>query len=153
MQLMLKTILNFKESHGLFVYRDIRLRETEGSPRIEVKIEARKGSQGTCPLCHDRCPGYDRLPRREFLHVPIWGLPVIFLYAMRRIFCPTHGIVTELVPWSVGKSPLTTSYAWFLSNKKIAAIIDKVRISAFPFFILLFFYLFGRLPNYLSFLV
>lgn len=116
MQLSVKTILNRKEAHPLFVYGDIRLNETTSGPRIEVKVESRKGSKGVCSGCGKRRPGYDRLPEREFIHVPLWGIAVIFLYGMRRLQCPDCGVVAETVPWSTGKSPLTTSYAWFLSE-------------------------------------
>ena len=113
MQLTVKTILNLKENHPLFVYRDIRLKES----RIEVTVEPRKGSQGICSKCGGSCPGYDHLPQREFIHVPIYGLSVVFLYCMRRLQCSScNAVVVEVVPWSVGKSPLTTGYAWFLSE-------------------------------------
>jgi len=118
MQLNLKTILNFKENHPLFVYQDVRLNLELKEPRIEVTIKPRIGSQGICSKCGKKCPGYDHLPQREFIHVPIYGLPVVFLYCMRRLQCSCCGgsIVVETVPWSVGKSPLTTAYAWFLSE-------------------------------------
>jgi transposase len=116
MQLTVKTILNLKEDHPLFVYGDIRLGQSAGGPRIEVNVESRKGSKGVCSGCGERRPGYDRLPAREFIHVPLWGIAVIFLYCMRRLQCPACGVVAETVPWSTGKSPLTTSYAWFLSE-------------------------------------
>lgn len=116
MQLAVKTILNRKEAHPLFVYGDIRFNETTSEPRIEVKVESRKGSKGVCSGCGERRPGYDRLPEREFIHVPLWGIAVIFLYGMRRLQCPDCGVVAETVPWSTGKSPLTTSYGWFLSE-------------------------------------
>ncbi len=116
MQLSVKTILNLKENHPLFVYRDVRLNETSGIPRIEIKVEPRKGSKGVCSGCGDKCPGYDRLPQREFIHVPLWGLVCVFLYCMRRVECPKCGVISEVVPWSTGKSPLTTSYAWHLSE-------------------------------------
>lgn len=112
MQVTLKTILNLKEKHPEFVYQDIRLQGT----RIEVKVEPRKGSQGKCSGCHNKCSGYDSLPEREFIHVPLWGIPVIFLYRLRRLQCPDCGVLAEVVPWSTGKSPLTTNYAWFLSE-------------------------------------
>jgi transposase len=115
MQLNVKTILNLKENNPYFVYRDVRLTETKGQ-RIEVKVESRKGSKGTCSGCGKRCAGYDRLPQREFIHVPLWGIAVIFLYCMRRLACPTCGVTAEAVPWSSGKSPLTVSYAWYLSE-------------------------------------
>lgn len=116
MQLVMKTILNLKENHPLFVYRDIRLSDTANGPRIEVKVEPRKGSQGVCSGCGKKCPGYDHLPQRDFIHVPIWGIAVVFLYCLRRLQCSNCGVVAEAVPWSMGKSPLTTSYAWFLSE-------------------------------------
>lgn len=116
MQLNVKTILNQKENHPLFVYSDIRLSETTRGRRIEVKVEPRKGSKGICSCCGGKCPGYDRLPLREFIHVPLWGLAVVFLYCMRRLQCATCGVVVEIVPWSDGKSPLTKSYAWYLSE-------------------------------------
>lgn len=43
-----------------------------------------------------------------------WGLMVVFLYCMRRLECATCGIIVETVPWSTGKSPLTTGYSWSL---------------------------------------
>lgn len=116
MNLNLKTILNLKENHRFFVYQDVRLSKTAGGTRIEVKVEPRKGSRGICSCCGDKCPGYDRLPQREFVHVPLWGLPVVFLYCMRRLECDSCGVISESVPWSTGKSPLTISYGWFLSE-------------------------------------
>ena len=79
MQLNVKTILNLKEKNPHFVYRDVRLTETKGQ-RIEVKVEPRRGSKGICSGCGKKCAGYDRLPQREFIHVPLWGIAVIFLY-------------------------------------------------------------------------
>ena len=116
MQLTLKTILNSKENHPLFVYRHVQLRAASSTPRIEVTVDARKGSKGVCSGCGDKCAGYDRLPQREFIHVPLWGLACVFLYSMRRLNCSKCGVRVETVPWSTGKSPLTTSYAWFLSE-------------------------------------
>jgi transposase len=116
MQLKLKAILNLKDNYPGFVYQDIRLNRQKDHQRIEIKVEARKGSKGVCSGCREKRPGYDRLAQREFIHVSLWGLMVVLLYCMRRLQCPTCGIVVESVPWSFGKSPLTTSYAWFLSE-------------------------------------
>ena len=112
MQLTVKTILNLKEKHENFVYRSIQL--IRG--RIEVLVEPRKRSKAICSSCGELCPGYDRLPSREFVHVPIWGIAVILIYALRRVSCKTCGVTAERVPWSCGKSPLTRGYAWYLSE-------------------------------------
>lgn len=116
MQVTVKTLLNLKENYPLFIFRDVRLVKRAKGPRIEVKVEARSGSKGICSGCGVKCPGYDHLPRREFVHVPIWGIAVVFLYCLRRLQCEVCGVVAEVVPWSTGKSPLTTSYAWHLSE-------------------------------------
>ena len=116
MQLKLKTLLNLKEPHSHFIYEDIRLVKTARGGKIEVRVIARQGSKGICSGCNNKCAGYDHLSQREFIHVPIWGLAVVLLYRMRRLYCPRCGIVVESVPWSVGKSPLTKGYSWFLSE-------------------------------------
>jgi transposase len=118
MQLNLKTILNLKEHHRHFVYHDVRLTHPTGitAPRIEVTIEPRQGSKGICSGCGKTCAGYDRLPERRFIHVPLWGIAVIFLYCMRRPACSTCGVTVEVVPWSSGKGPITLSYGWYLSE-------------------------------------
>lgn len=116
MQLKLKTLLNLKEPHPHFVYEDIRLAKTKKGERIEVNVVARQGSKGICSGCNEACIGYDHLPKREFMHVPIWGLVVVLLYCMRRLQCPQCGVIVESVPWGAGKSPLTKGYSWFLSE-------------------------------------
>jgi transposase len=124
MQLTLKTILNLKEKHEKFVYRDVRL--TRG--RIEVSVDPRKRSKAICSGCGTQCAGYDQLPPREFIHIPIWGVAVILIYSMRRVSCKACGITAERVPWSSGKSPLTTGYAWFLSEwSKLLSLQEVAR--------------------------
>ena len=48
-------------------------------------------------------PGYDRLPERRFEFVPLWGIAVCFVYALRRVDCPSCGVTVERVPWARGK--------------------------------------------------
>ena len=35
---------------------------------------------------------------------------------MRRVNCPTCGVVVEQVPWAEGKRRVTTTYSWFLAR-------------------------------------
>lgn len=39
-----------------------------------------------------------------------------FLYAPRRVECPSCGIRVKRMPWVVGKHRLTEAYAWFLAG-------------------------------------
>ena len=85
-------------------------------PTLEVEVLARKNGRPICSGCGRAGPGYDRLPERRFEFVPLWGIAVYFVYAMRRVDCRSCGVTVERVPWAVGKCHLTTSYRWFLAR-------------------------------------
>jgi hypothetical protein len=77
---------------------------------------ARAGRRPRCSQCHRPGPGYDTLAPRRFEFVPLWGLAVFFVYALRRVHCPRCGVRVEAIPWADGKHQLTTTYAWFLAR-------------------------------------
>jgi transposase len=114
--MLLKTILNRIEHYKSFVYGKVRMLEEEGELAIEVEVEARTNGRPICSGCGRPAAGYDRLATRRFEYVPLWGIAVFFLYARRRVDCPQCGVKVERVPWAEGKSPLTTSYRWFLAR-------------------------------------
>src|SRR6516162_122402 len=112
----LKTILNRIQAQPGFVYEAVRLVAEDGGLVIEAVLRPRALRRPTCSGCTQPGPGYDTLARRRFAFVPLWGLPVFFCYAMRRVACPTCGVRVETVPWAAGKHQLTTTYAWFLAR-------------------------------------
>lgn len=112
----LKSILNFVQPHQGFVYGAISWRNQGQRTVLDIEIYPRKNRQPVCSRCGKSGPGYDTLPVRRFEFVPLWGIAVFFLYAMRRVSCPTCGVKVEQVPWATGKNHLTTTYAWFLAR-------------------------------------
>jgi transposase len=114
--MQLTTILNRVEYFKSFVYGKARWVDGADRPTIEVRIEARKNGRPICSVCGHPAPGYDRLPERRFEFVPLWGIAVLFVYAMRRVECPRCGVNVEQVPWCDGKNHLTTTYRWFLAG-------------------------------------
>jgi transposase len=111
-----KSILNQVEKYKDFVYERVRW-EGEGHERVlVVEVRERAHRPGCCSECGEPRPGYDRLPAREFEYVPLWGIPVYFLYALRRVQCPRCGVKVERVPWAQGKQTLTRSYLQFLAT-------------------------------------
>lgn len=114
--MQLKTILNQVQKQQSFVYEAIRLVKHPSRLVLEIEIQARKGSRPICSECGSPGSGYDTLSVRRFEFVPLWGIAVFFLYAMRRVNCSACGVKVERVPWAVGKNHLTTTYAWFLSH-------------------------------------
>ena len=114
--MQLNTILNRVEYFKSFVYGKAKWVDDGDRPTIEVTIEARKNGRPICSGCDQPAPGYDRLPARRFEFVPLWGIAVYFVYAMRRVECPSCGVKVEQVPWCDGKNQLTTTYRWFLAG-------------------------------------
>ena len=82
--------LNRVQKHSSFVYETVRLVE---HPRlaIEVEVRPRANARAKCSQCGGAAPGYDTLPPRCFAFVPLWHIPVVFLYAMRRVACARCG--------------------------------------------------------------
>lgn len=115
--LNIKTLLNLKEKFKGFIFNNSKLIVKNNQYRIEVEVRPRKGSKGQCSQCGANGPTYDHLPLREFLYVPMWGIAVYFIYSMRRINCKNCvSLRVESVPWSDGKSPITISMMWYLSE-------------------------------------
>jgi transposase len=114
--MQLKTILNHVEHYKSFVYQRVTWDEQAEEPTLRVEIESRANGQPQCSGCGQARPGYDRLPERTWEFVPLWQIPVLFIYALRRVDCPDCGIVVERVPWSQGKHRQTKTYRWFLAG-------------------------------------
>ena len=99
-----------------FVYREVRMHCSRGRPQsIEITLEPHGGIRGRCSHCRRPAPGYDRLPQRRWLFVPLWNIPTYFCYAPRRVKCAEHGVVGEHIPWSDGKRPVTCAMMGFLA--------------------------------------
>jgi len=116
MQLEVKTVLNRIQHFVGLVYQEVRLRTQRGKLHIEVKIEPHQSMRGRCSECRRPAPGYDRLPERPWLFVPMWGIVTWFLYAPRRVECREHGVVVEHIPWSEGQRPVTIAMMCFLAR-------------------------------------
>jgi transposase len=114
--MLLQTILNRVQRHPSFVYRKAGFREGPAGLAIEVRLEPRANGRPICSGCGRKGRGYDRLPVRRFEFVPLWGMAVFFVYALRRVECPRCGIKAERVPWASGKDRMTTTYQWFLAR-------------------------------------
>jgi transposase len=115
-QLEVKTVLNRIQPFPGFVYDDIRLVSPYGQLTCEVHLRAHEQIQGQCSICLVKAPGYDRLPERWWLFVPLWQIPTWFRYRPRRVNCAKHGVVVEHIPWSEGKRPITTAMMGFLAR-------------------------------------
>jgi transposase len=112
----IKSILNGLEKHKGFVYGKVEFDKTAGEKTLLVWIKPRKGSMGYCSGCGSKGSQYDKLPPRRFQFVPLWGIIVFFVYAMRRIDCKSCGPTVEMVPWADGKKRACKTFLWFLAH-------------------------------------
>jgi transposase len=111
--MQLKSILNRVEKTPGFVFKECRWNES--GTRIEVVMEPRKNARARCSRCGKVAVLYDRQRVRAFDYVPLWQIPVVLLYAMRRVKCRSCGVCIERVPWASGKNHVSTTYLWFLA--------------------------------------
>jgi transposase len=114
--MQLKSILNSVEPHKGFVYDGAAWDPMAGDKTLLITVRPRRGSQGYCSGCGERSRTYDTMKPRRFQFVPLWGILVFFVYAMRRIDCKTCGVTVEMVPWADGKKRITKSFGWFLAT-------------------------------------
>ena len=82
--MQIKTILNRVQKFKSFVYASARWAGCADAPELEVTVVARANGRPMCSGCGLVRPGYDRLPRRRFEFVPLWGIKVFLVYAPRR---------------------------------------------------------------------
>lgn len=100
--MQLKTLLNRVHPVKGFVYQKVQMVEAPGQLsgwRLDVEVRPRRGSRGHCSGCGKRGRTYDHLDERRFEFVPLWGIAVVLIYAMRRIDCSRCGPTVEWVPW------------------------------------------------------
>jgi transposase len=115
--MQLKTIINHVTEYKSFVVGKVQWSEDLGQVSLEIEMLHRANGRPICSGCGNVAPGYDRAQEpRRFEFVPLWMIPVYFMYRMRRVNCGSCGVKVECVPWSDGKSPTTTEYKWFLAR-------------------------------------
>lgn len=114
--LSVKTILNDVEKHKGFCYQDVRWGMFKSQRCIEIVITPRANSKAVCSQCKKPAGGYDVSTKpRTFQYIPLWNIPVILLYCMRRVNCSQCGVKVEAVPWAQGKARRSRSFNWFLA--------------------------------------
>ena len=113
--LTLKAIFNRVQPIKGFVYESVRFSQVV-TDTIEVAVVPREGSKARCSGCGRHCSTYDHLQTRTWAMTPLWIFAIALIYTMRRVACPTCGIVVEKVPWATGKHSLCDGFRLFLAH-------------------------------------
>jgi transposase len=112
----LKSILNEVQPIKGFVYESVKY-STVVSDSIEVGVVARVGSRAQCSRCGRACSTYDHADRpRVWIMPPLFKFAMALIYTMRRVNCPSCGVVVEKVPWATGKHSLCDGFRLLLAR-------------------------------------
>jgi transposase len=111
----LKTILNQIDPLEGFVFGEQRLLGCLGGLWIEIDLRPRERRRPICSGCNVPGDHYDTLRKRRLQYVPLWGIPVVLIYAMRRVICSACGVKVEAVPFVAGKKHVCRTFELFLA--------------------------------------
>lgn len=114
----IRTLLNYCEKHKSFVYESEHFETINEKLCLVIRVKPRANSRPICSVCKRHGSTYDHQPTpRYFEFVPLWGIAVFLLYAMRRVNCSyCGGVKVESIPWCEGKNQLTKTYQLFLAS-------------------------------------
>jgi transposase len=103
-----------------------------GAEEVVVTVEKR-ARRHRCPRCRfSTRTSYDGHEGR-WRHVGLGKWRVVIAAALRRITCPTHGVITEAVPWAVSGSRFTLDFedlvAWLAREMNKTAVTKLARVT------------------------
>ena len=74
-------------------------KDTHGITYTDIYVRPYKSIQHVCPKCGRKCLRYDS-SKRKWRDLNSGATRVNLVYAISRIVCPEHGVITEDVPWA-----------------------------------------------------
>jgi transposase len=98
-----------------------------------VVTVARRGRRHRCPRCEfSTAAGYDQ-HLGTWRHVALGKWRVLIEAVVHRLACPTHGVVTEAVPWAAPESRFTLDFedltAWLTREMNKTAVTRLIRVT------------------------
>lgn len=86
--------------------------DQDGVKHVLIHARPNKRHEDDCPICHKRCPRYDRRnPQPRIWRALDWGGTLVEVsYDTHRIECPVHGVLVADVPWAYPGSGFTKDF-------------------------------------------
>lgn len=98
---------------------------------VDVRLRRRRLRCPACPFTTRSV--YDHLSPRLWRHLDLAGRRCFLLKPLRRLRCPAHGIVTEIVPFAPPRAGYTYAFedvvAWLAQRSDKTAITQVLRVS------------------------
>lgn len=104
--MLIKSIV--KKTLRLKAHKVDRVSElSDGSIKIELSAIKRRRLESSC--CGKKSRVVDKIAARQWKHTRLWGREVLVVYKPSRVRCDDcNRLVVEDIPWSIGKTRLTT---------------------------------------------
>jgi len=90
---------------GIKDHRVVSIKRTNNELRIELDVKRKR--KLPCSICGSQFHPKDKLRKRRWRHVSLWGIAVFLHYRPRRVKCLEHGVRVERIPWNMGKKPIS----------------------------------------------
>jgi len=97
---------------------------------IHVLIKPDRRYLPCCGRCANPGKFRDHRSKRQFQHMPVWGIAVYLSYTPRRVTCKhCQGVYVERMPWAAGKRRFTIAMACYLASwAKLLPWIEVARL-------------------------
>lgn len=116
---------------GLNGCRVERVDLTDTTAQLSVRLHAAEA--GRCPVCSNRCKGYDARGVREWRALDLGLLRCVVTMPARRVWCAEHGARMEAVPWARMGSAFTRRLedhvAWMSARTSRSAVSTWFRMA------------------------
>jgi transposase len=113
----METVLRHVHPIKGFAYSSGTMSGKRGREILRFRVSPHRRNRPVCSACGQCGPIYDHQSERDFQMIPLWGIPVLLAYRMRRVDCRQCArVVVERVPWATGKSPMTLVFMAFLAS-------------------------------------
>ncbi|OZC30422.1 ISL3 family transposase [Gordonia polyisoprenivorans] len=112
----------------------VRFDTDDGGELIVFTVQLHQRSAGRCPHCQKRCGRYDqRGANRRWRHLDLGGWRCFVEMVCVRVSCPSHGVVTESVPWARAGARMTRAFddqvAWLVAHSPMSSVQEMMRVS------------------------
>ena len=107
--------------------------EIENGEKI-IYLDVHPEHTKLCPECGTPCPGYGhRSSKPRLWRDSDWKECKVYLrYRIGRVKCPTHGVITESVPWAFPKDRFTKAFRSTMTQETMhsshTAVANKMRV-------------------------
>ena len=101
-------------------------------PKVVVEVRTYKRDSSRCPICGNKCPGYDTQGKSRWRAPDLNGMIVELESEQKRIYCKEHGVSIPDVPWAYRGSSFTMGFdrivAWLSRCISKSDIAEYMRI-------------------------